>query len=66
MSADADTAPAVLEPVLEPVPVDGCRICIAARNGRESSRGWGTPTGISHFNDIIAAHPHRGQGEVTT
>lgn len=59
MSAETDATPAVKGPLLEPVPVDGCRICIAASNGRESSRGWGTSSGIHHFNDIIAQHPHR-------
>lgn len=61
MTTEASMTPAVPGPLLEPVPVDGCRICIAASNRRESSRKLGSALGPQHFSSIIAAHPHRGR-----
>lgn len=46
-------------PTLEPVPVEGCRICTAAANGRKSAWNLGSERGARRFSDIISQHPHR-------
>ncbi|MFE6031597.1 hypothetical protein [Streptomyces niveus] len=56
-TADTALCGPVLEPV--PVPVDGCRICAAAANGRASVSAFGGAGSVRNFNDIIARHPHR-------
>lgn len=57
--SETRTAPALRVSPLEPVPVDGCRICGAASNGREAARGRGDEGGVRNFNDMIRQHPHR-------
>lgn len=52
-------APAVRHGDLEPVPVEGCRICAAASNGREGARGRGDFVGVRKYGDMIDQHPHR-------
>lgn len=51
--------PAVRPPALEPVPVEGCRIRVAASNGREAARGRGDTGGARRYGDMIEEHPHR-------
>lgn len=58
-SSETKTAPALRPPVLEPVPVDGCRICGAAANGRAWARCRGNAGGVRNYNSIISQHPHR-------
>ncbi|MFB8107308.1 hypothetical protein ACFC3O_31635 [Streptomyces sp. NPDC056007] len=58
-TTQAATAPAVRHPALEPVPVEGCRICAAASNGREGARGRADFVGVRKYGDMIGQHPHR-------
>lgn len=53
------SSPALRTSKLEPVPVEGCRICLAAANRRSASRCRGDMVGIRNFNDMIRQHPHR-------
>ncbi|MFD8112510.1 hypothetical protein [Streptomyces microflavus] len=55
----AGSAPAVHHAVLEPVPVEGCRVCAAASNGREFARGRADFVGVRKYGDMIGQHPHR-------
>ncbi|MFC9651435.1 hypothetical protein [Streptomyces sp. NPDC056937] len=57
--SETTTTPAVHVPLLEPVPVDGCRICRAAVNGRETAHERGSAGSIREFNKIVEQHPHR-------
>jgi hypothetical protein len=52
-------APVAVAPVLEPVPVQGCRICVALANAREAARLAGSPVTVQNYNDQIRRHPHR-------
>ncbi|OYP17332.1 hypothetical protein CFC35_24855 [Streptomyces sp. FBKL.4005] len=46
-------------PLLEPVPVEGCRICAALARGRTAARLCRSPVSVQNYNDQIRHHPHR-------
>ncbi len=53
------TAPALRVPPLQPVPVEGCSICLAAANARESARLLGSIVSERAANTTVQQHPHR-------
>jgi hypothetical protein len=62
MSANT-TAPAVMNPALEPVPVDGCDVCGALAKQRERARQAGRVSEVRSCNRELQAHPHGGTGQ---
>lgn len=53
----------ISDPALEPVPMEGCRVCVAASRGREAARDRGSIQGVHAYNRIIGQHPHRRCGD---
>jgi hypothetical protein len=56
-------APAVLVAVLEPVGVEGCGVCGALADQRETARGAGELSKVRSCNAELANHPHVPGGE---
>ncbi|MFJ8334735.1 hypothetical protein [Streptomyces sp. NPDC094437] len=59
MSDSVDVPATRSTSALEPVPVDGCRICEAAVEGRELAHERGLTWTAGELNAIITQHPHR-------
>ncbi|MCX4908951.1 hypothetical protein [Streptomyces sp. NBC_00878] len=57
--SERTTPPAVHMPALEPVPLDGCRICTALAGQRDTARRLGSMVTVQGVNDQISNHPHR-------
>ncbi|MBT2400587.1 hypothetical protein [Streptomyces sp. ISL-100] len=53
------SAPALPDPNLEPVPVDGCGVCAALAKQRETARTAGSPVTVRSCNAELQNHPHR-------
>lgn len=61
--ARASANPAVLVAVLEPVGVEGCGVCGALVDQRETARGAGDLSKVQSCNAELANHPHVDGGE---
>lgn len=62
--ARASAGPVVLTAALEPVGVEGCGVCGALVDQRETARGAGDLNKVRSCNAELANHPHVDGGEV--
>ncbi|MFH8587259.1 hypothetical protein ACH4GP_23145 [Streptomyces celluloflavus] len=54
-----DKTPAVRISGTGLAPVDGCRICYAAVQGRAAAWKRGDNRGVQNYNEMIWQHPHQ-------
>ncbi|GAA1923033.1 hypothetical protein [Streptantibioticus ferralitis] len=57
------STPEVRVPALEPVPVEGCRICAAAARRRETARKTASVISVRACGITISQHPHENAPE---